>query len=39
MTERGPEHTDAHATYVFAVCRNPDPSAFGGCQVSPTRRP
>ncbi|MER7197922.1 gas vesicle protein [Streptomyces sp. CB01635] len=30
MTERGPEHSDAHATYVFAVCRNPDPSAFVG---------
>ncbi|WP_329567463.1 GvpL/GvpF family gas vesicle protein [Streptomyces sp. NBC_01361] len=30
MTQRGPGHTDAHATYVFAVCRNPDPSAFVG---------
>lgn len=27
MTERGPESSDANATYVFAVCWNPDPSA------------
>ncbi|KUN75231.1 GvpL/GvpF family gas vesicle protein [Streptomyces griseoruber] len=30
MTERGPERSDANATYVFAVCRNPDPSAVAG---------
>ena len=24
MTERGPERSDANATYVFAVCWNPD---------------
>lgn len=28
MTERGSERSDANATYVFAVCWNPDPSAF-----------
>ncbi|QFZ77851.1 gas vesicle protein [Streptomyces fagopyri] len=30
MTERGSERSDANATYVFAVCWNPDPSAFHG---------
>ena len=30
MTERGPERSDANATYVFAVCRDPDPSAVAG---------
>lgn len=30
MTERGPEHSDANATYVFAVCWNPEPSALVG---------
>lgn len=30
MTECGPESVDAHATYVFAVCWNPDPSVFVG---------
>ncbi|MFF4974961.1 GvpL/GvpF family gas vesicle protein [Streptomyces sp. NPDC001083] len=30
MTERGSERSDANATYVFAVCWNPDPSAFRG---------
>lgn len=30
MTERGPERSDANAIYVFAVCRNPDPSAVAG---------
>ncbi|GAB7102642.1 GvpL/GvpF family gas vesicle protein [Streptomyces phaeofaciens JCM 4814] len=30
MTERGLEPSDADATYVFAVCRNPDPSAVVG---------
>ncbi|MCX4578487.1 GvpL/GvpF family gas vesicle protein [Streptomyces sp. NBC_01571] len=30
MTERGPGHSDANATYVFAVCWNPEPSALVG---------
>ncbi|MET8289766.1 GvpL/GvpF family gas vesicle protein [Streptomyces sp. NPDC051639] len=30
MTERGSERSDANATYVFAVCWKPDPSAFLG---------
>lgn len=30
MTERGPERSDANATYVFAVCWNPDPSTLVG---------
>ncbi|WP_405829262.1 GvpL/GvpF family gas vesicle protein [Streptomyces sp. NBC_01176] len=30
MTERGPEHSDANATYVFAVCWKPEPSALVG---------
>ncbi|MEU2583516.1 GvpL/GvpF family gas vesicle protein [Streptomyces avermitilis] len=30
MTERGPEPSDAKATYVFAVCWNPDPAAVAG---------